>query len=189
MNGVSAEFAKAHRNYRQDNKTNEGCFDCSGCGGCSDCYNCSNCSCCHNCYDCAVCYRCSRCSRCYRCNRCYRCSRCESKSDSGPTKTAFSIPVIRGIHNQILRAVSASHALEMGDWHTCETTHCRAGWVVSLAGTAGRVLERQTSTLFAAMQIYNKSSPIPCHSHHFFESNEVAMADIRRCAELEMAAV
>ena len=29
----------------------------------------------------------------------------------------------------------------MGDWHTCETTHCLAGWAVHLSGPAGYALE------------------------------------------------
>jgi hypothetical protein len=49
----------------------------------------------------------------------------------------------------------------------------------------GKTLEKLTSTLFAAMQIYKKSSPIRVYPPRFFESNEIAMADIKRCAELE----
>jgi hypothetical protein len=73
----------------------------------------------------------------------------------------------------------------MGDWHTCDTTHCRAGWVVHLAGQAGGELEKKTSTLFAAMQIYKKSSDIKVPPTRFFETNEKAMEDMRRCAKLE----
>ncbi|MCX6217691.1 hypothetical protein [Spirosoma sp.] len=77
----------------------------------------------------------------------------------------------------------------MSTWHTCETTHCRAGWVVALAGKEGQKLESKTSTLFAAMQIYHKSSPqIKVSPMRFFESNEVAMRDMERCAELEKKA-
>ena len=80
----------------------------------------------------------------------------------------------------------SNNELDMGDWHTCNTTHCRAGWVVHLAGDAGRELEAQTDTAFAAMQIYRKSSPdIPVSLNRFFDSNKVAMDDINRCAELE----
>ncbi len=77
----------------------------------------------------------------------------------------------------------------MGSWHTCDTTHCRAGWVVHLAGEEGCKLEKRTSTLFAAMQIYKKSSGIKVSPTRFFESNEVAMKDIKRCAELEVQGV
>ena len=73
----------------------------------------------------------------------------------------------------------------MGEWHTCDTTHCRAGWVVNLAGEEGKRLESKSSTLFAAMQIYKASSDIMVSPVRFFESNDVAMLDIKRCAELE----
>jgi hypothetical protein len=73
----------------------------------------------------------------------------------------------------------------MDDWHTCNTTYCRAGWVIHLAGEAGYELEKKTSPLFAAMQIYKKSGYQinPCR---FFDDNETAMADIKKLAEQEM---
>jgi len=71
----------------------------------------------------------------------------------------------------------------MGNWHSCETTHCRAGWVVHLAGDAGYALEKQTSPLFAAQQIYNASgyliSPV-----RFFDGEEKALENMKRLAEL-----
>jgi hypothetical protein len=77
----------------------------------------------------------------------------------------------------------------MGNWHTCETTHCRAGWIVHLAGKEGRALEQKTSTPFAAMQIYKASSPIRVSPVRFFEDNETARKDIERCAQMEREAV
>jgi hypothetical protein len=85
--------------------------------------------------------------------------------------------------------VEGPGALDMSTWHSCNTTHCRGGWVVTLAGEKGRKLEAASSTLFAAMQIYHASAPaIPVSPVRFFETNEIAMADIKRCAELEKAA-
>jgi hypothetical protein len=76
----------------------------------------------------------------------------------------------------------------MSKWHTCDTTHCRAGWAVHLAGKSGKELEEKTTTLFAAMQIYNASSPsIPVSPVRFFEDNKTALADIERCATEEKA--
>jgi len=97
------------------------------------------------------------------------------------------IPVIKSIHQEILRAVSSQGCtLKMDLWHTCKTTHCRGGWVVILAGEKGRALEKETSTFFAAMQIYRKSSPeIKVSPARFFDSDDKAMEDIRKCAELE----
>ena len=74
----------------------------------------------------------------------------------------------------------------MGRWHLCKTTHCRAGWVVMLAGEEGLKLEEETSTPFAALQIYHKSNPdIPVSPVRFYDSNTKAMEDMERCAKLE----
>ena len=72
----------------------------------------------------------------------------------------------------------------MRDWHTCESTHCRAGWVTTLAGKEGKELERFHGTLLAAMLIYDASDPNfkinPCR---FFDSNAEALEDMRKLAE------
>ncbi len=75
----------------------------------------------------------------------------------------------------------------MDNWHTCKTTHCRAGWVVHLAGEAGYALERFHNTPLAAQLIYRASgSPInPCR---FYDSKEDALADMKRLAEGENCA-
>ncbi len=88
----------------------------------------------------------------------------------------------------------------MGNWHTnekvdeatgahCGTTHCRAGWVVMLAGAEGRKLELLTSTAFAAQMIYKHSSPIHVAPTKFYVNNEAAMADMKDCAEREAGMV
>ena len=71
----------------------------------------------------------------------------------------------------------------MDAWHSCETTHCRAGWVVHQAGEAGYALERKTSPVFAAMQIY-KASGYEISPCRFFDSNEKALEDMKQLAEL-----
>jgi hypothetical protein len=96
-------------------------------------------------------------------------------------------PVIENIHQKVYEAAKADGALNMGDWHTCDTTHCRAGWVEFLAGDEGKKLARQTSTQFAAMMIYKASSPIRVSPVRFFESEPQALADMKRCAEEEKA--
>ena len=97
------------------------------------------------------------------------------------------IPKIDNIHQKVFESASKTEcSLDMGQWHTCETTHCRAGWVVFLAGEEGRKLEAHLGTPLAAAKIYRKSSKIDVHwPLRFFESNELAMDDMRRCAELE----
>ena len=94
-------------------------------------------------------------------------------------------PKIENIHQKIYEAVNKPNALDMSKWHTCDTTHCRAGHVVHLAWEAGYALEKLTSTLFAAMQIYNISSDISVSPVRFFEDNATALEDMKRCAELE----
>jgi hypothetical protein len=77
--------------------------------------------------------------------------------------------------------------LKMDTWHTCDTTHCRAGWVVHLAGEKGYALEKATNTEFAAMQIYKASSNIRVSPSKFYVTNKEAMEDIVHCAEEENA--
>ena len=72
----------------------------------------------------------------------------------------------------------------MGRWHTCDTTHCRAGWVIHLAGKPGYELEDVTSPLFAAQQIY-KASGYRISPLRFFDSDANALADMKRLAELQ----
>jgi len=83
----------------------------------------------------------------------------------------------------VLAAINGDDALEMGEWHTCSTTHCWAGWITTLAGDKGKTLEDKTSTLFAAMMIYKESNNgdliSPCN---FFLSNEKAKEKITELA-------
>lgn len=108
------------------------------------------------------------------------------------SEAGFVVPVIENIHAKVLEAVTkVPEAFDMATWHetnqTCGTTHCRAGWVVHLAGEAGYKLEAKTNTAFAAMQIYHASNPdVPVSPVRFYESNEVALADIKRCAAEEI---
>jgi len=76
----------------------------------------------------------------------------------------------------------------MSDWHTCGTTHCRAGWVVHLAGEAGYALERFHDTALAAQLIVRQSSPLHISPTKFYETNEEALADMKRMADLEASA-
>src|SRR5258708_1115253 len=64
------------------------------------------------------------------------------------------VPFIRNIHKVVYKKASKPGALNMCTWHTCETTHCRAGWVVALAGEAGRAMEFRLGTPAAALLIY-----------------------------------
>jgi len=70
----------------------------------------------------------------------------------------------------------------MNAFHTCEKKHCRAGWAVTLAGAEGRALENFFNTELAAMLIYRESG-YPINPARFYDSNEDAMADMKRLAE------
>ena len=91
------------------------------------------------------------------------------------------------LHQKILAAIDAGGSLEMGDWHTCETTHCRAGWAIHLAGNIGRYLESLHGPAMAGALITQASCPWMEKVPDFYASNEDALADIRACAEREIA--
>jgi uncharacterized protein YjbI with pentapeptide repeats len=95
------------------------------------------------------------------------------------------LPKIKNIHQTVLSAASAPGAFDMCDWHKCETTHCRAGWVTTLAGGGGRVLEAVLGTPAAAALIYQASDPSLEKVPDFYCDKETAMADMKRLAELE----
>jgi uncharacterized protein YjbI with pentapeptide repeats len=88
------------------------------------------------------------------------------------------VPVVPRIDAAILERIESGGVLDMKTWHTCETTHCRAGWAVTLAGEAGKELEDKIGTSAAAALIYTASRPgerVP----DWYASNEDALADIR----------
>jgi len=130
---------------------------------------------------------CSRCSGCSHVAFLYAKQDLIADPSSRDVQGAPIIPVIPDIHKRIYAAVTApspKNPLDMRDWHTCEMTHCRGGWVVTLAGDAGKALEKFHGTLLAAQLIYDASDTSrkfnPCR---FFDSNEEAMADMKRLAE------
>ena len=93
-----------------------------------------------------------------------------------------NVPVIEALDAKILRAIETGGSLEMGAWHSCETTHCRSGWAITLAGEQGQALERKYGPHQAGRMIYLASvGRVP----HFFESNEAALADLREQAALQ----
>jgi hypothetical protein len=73
----------------------------------------------------------------------------------------------------------------MRTWHTCENTHCWAGWVVTLAGDEGKKLEAFFDTPLAAMKILDASSPLRVSPVRFFENNAEALGHMKKLAEQE----
>ena len=82
-------------------------------------------------------------------------------------------------------ATAQDGALNMSTWHTCETTHCRAGWVIFLAGKEGTDLEKRFGPALAASLIYRESSSIKVGMNEFFKNNEEALESMRAAAEAE----
>ena len=58
--------------------------------------------------------------------------------------------------------------LKMDKWHTCETTHCIAGWAIHLH-PEGKVIEHFTSPYLAARLLLGEEA-----AKHFFDSNTEA---------------
>jgi uncharacterized protein YjbI with pentapeptide repeats len=91
-------------------------------------------------------------------------------------------PKLKNLNSRILKAIKKDGELEMGNWHKCNTTHCRGGWAVVLAGKKGKALEDKFGVFLAATLIYLKSTGrIP----DFFATNRAAMADLKKCAKAE----
>ena len=74
----------------------------------------------------------------------------------------------------------------MERWHSCGTTHCRAGWAVHLSGEAGYALEKFHGSALAGQLIYRESG-YPISPVRFFETGAEALADMKRLAEAEGA--
>ena len=94
---------------------------------------------------------------------------------------ALGLPVAADAPER-LRAVAtaALHdgALVMGAWHTCETTHCIAGWAIHQAGEPGRLLEATLGSQVAGLLLLG----IEAHAH-FYDSNEKATEYLRSVLE------
>jgi len=96
---------------------------------------------------------------------------------------------IENIHQRVYEAASAPQALNMGTWHYCDTTHCRAGWVTTLAGDGGKALEWVMGTAAAAALIYQASDPSLERVPNFYCGDAEALEDMKRMAEAEAARV
>ncbi|MGX1693177.1 pentapeptide repeat-containing protein [Brevundimonas naejangsanensis] len=66
-------------------------------------------------------------------------------------------------------ALADDGALNMGDWHTCETTHCIAGWAVHQAGPAGYLLEEMMGPHAAGAILLGDEA-----AKHFYDSGDQA---------------
>ena len=89
------------------------------------------------------------------------------------------VPPINNLDAMILDAVKGPHCnLVMDDFHSCKTTHCRAGWAMTIS-TVGDKLEEYFGPWMAGALIYQKSTgAIP----DFFETDDNAMKSMRFAA-------
>lgn len=200
VNGVSPEFVERYPDVLlfdfslSGSSINEGCWNCLYCKRCKNCIECDYCTKCNNCSycsdvhnssDCLYCMRSDVLTNCEYCVHCYNLVELRFKSHN---KFDINPPIIPNIHQAVLSKVLKRGALNMSDWHTCDTKHCRAGWVVHLAGDAGYDLEKIVKcTGFAASLIYWVSSSIRVSNYQFHVNKHIAIEDMKRCAELEAA--
>ena len=97
--------------------------------------------------------------------------------------TRLDLPT--NIHKAVYAASSHPGSLAMENVHTCANTHCRAGWVITLAGEAGKKLEEFFNWELAAMKIYDASAPgFKINPARFYDSNADALADMKKLAEV-----
>ncbi len=90
------------------------------------------------------------------------------------------VPMVENLDSRILEAITVGGGhLEMSKWHKCKTTHCRAGWAITLAGEAGAALEAKYGSHQAGRMIYRASTG---REPDFFDTNANALKDIKRCA-------
>jgi len=90
------------------------------------------------------------------------------------------VPVVENLDARILESVTTGGGeLDMGNWHACDTTHCRGGWAIHHAGKAGYELQNKVGVERAARMIYLASTG---RAPHFYATNERALEDIKRCA-------
>lgn len=98
------------------------------------------------------------------------------------------IPVVPDIDRQILDTIEqGENALDMMSFHACATTHCRAGWAITLAGEGGRALEERVGATLAGSLIYGASRPGVPVPDFFDSTDEEALEDMRKAAGKESA--
>jgi hypothetical protein len=111
-----------------------------------------------------------------------------------PATADFIVPDIDTAMLESITAHKATNGLEMSNWHGrdcdetnwCNTTHCRAGYAICLAGKSGFALEKKVGSEIAGQMIYAVSrpdKPLP----DFHASNKIAMADIEAGARAAQA--
>ena len=99
------------------------------------------------------------------------------EADLREAKNLPEIQVVPDLKKQIMEVVEANpQKLEMARWHTCETTHCLAGWATTLH-PQGKLLESLIGPNAAGALIFNACcDEVP----NFTASNEDAMEWLKK---------
>lgn len=99
-----------------------------------------------------------------------------SRADLRGAIHSYAVPVIPDLDRQIWKILQQSEGrLDMNQWHTCNTTHCRAGWAIHIAGCYD--LERRIGPSAAGALIYAAARPdrrIP----NFYGAKEAVLAEL-----------
>ena len=83
---------------------------------------------------------------------------------------------IENIDNKVLSILEKEeNELNMSAWHTCDTTHCRAGWEITIH-PQGKELEKYFGSWMAGTIVHNKS-----HDNFvdYFASEDEVMEELR----------
>jgi len=94
---------------------------------------------------------------------------------------------VENLFTKIKKAIDSGGILNMDNWHTCETTHCLAGWTTILADKEGKVADEKFGTSLAAALIINESCPyLKGKVPDFYTNEEDAMEFINECVQKEL---
>ena len=90
---------------------------------------------------------------------------------SGAVGLAIAADAAQRLRAVAQAALAAPDALQMDSWHTCDTTHCVAGWAIAQAGEPGRLLEAAVGPQMAGLMLLGTEA----HAH-FFDADATARA-------------
>jgi hypothetical protein len=105
-----------------------------------------------------------------------------SRATLSDVRIDLDVPEVPHLDSAILAALAKGGTLTMDTWHSCATTHCRAGWAITLAGAAGAALEERLGSCAAGALIYHVSAR---YVPDFYASETLSLADIQAHAAAE----
>jgi hypothetical protein len=97
---------------------------------------------------------------------------------SGAVGLAIAADAAQRLRAVAQAALAAPDALRMCGWHTCDTTHCIAGWAIAQAGEPGRLLEAAMGPEVAGLMLLGTEA----HAH-FFDDDDTARAWLQEVLE------